>query len=73
MNYSLPSPHSFSIPAQAAVAVLVVSAGKGEFEAGFDLGGQTREHSLLVRALGVGRIIVAVNKMDVVSAGDGCG
>lgn len=35
--------------AQAEVAVLVVSARKGEFEAGFEKGGQTREHTLLIK------------------------
>jgi elongation factor 1 alpha-like protein len=52
---------------QADLALLVVDAGPGEFEAGFDRGGQTREHALLVRALGVRELIVGVNKMDVVS------
>ncbi|CAG8478337.1 9189_t:CDS:10 [Ambispora gerdemannii] len=49
---------------QADVAVLVISARKGEFETGFERGGQTREHALLVRTLGVNRLIVVVNKMD---------
>lgn len=30
-------------------ALLVVDATRGEFESGFDLGGQTREHALLVK------------------------
>ena len=38
--------------AQADVAVLVINATKGEFETGFDAGGQTREHALLARSLG---------------------
>jgi len=38
--------------AQADVAVLVVNATNGEFETGFDAGGQTREHTMLVRSLG---------------------
>ncbi|KAG8830141.1 Hsp70 suppressor, GTPase facilitates ribosomal subunit dissociation, partial [Serendipita sp. 405] len=39
-------------------------ATTGEFEAGFDKGGQTREHLLLVRSLGVQQLVVAVNKLD---------
>lgn len=34
---------------QADVALLVVDATRGEFETGFEQGGQTREHALLVR------------------------
>jgi peptide chain release factor subunit 3 len=50
--------------AMADVAALVISARKGEFEAGFRSDGQTKEHAHLVRALGVSQIIVIVNKMD---------
>lgn len=49
------------------MALLVVDAAVGEFEAGFDSGGQTREHAILVRSLGVRQLTVAVNKMDTVS------
>ncbi len=49
---------------QADAAILVVSAGTGEFEAGISATGQTREHALLAKTLGVSQIIVAVNKMD---------
>jgi len=45
----------------------VVDSSTGEFEAGFESGGQTREHALLVRSLGVTQLIVAVNKLDNVS------
>jgi elongation factor 1-alpha len=49
---------------QADVAMLVVSAKKGEFEVGVGPGGQTREHSYLAKTLGVDQIMVAINKMD---------
>ena len=49
---------------QADVAGLVISAKKGEFESGFDKQGSTREHTLLLKALGVNNLIVMVNKMD---------
>ena len=49
---------------QADSAILVINSVTGEFETGFDLGGQTREHSLLAKSLGISQLIVAVNKMD---------
>ena len=49
---------------QADVAGLVISAKQGEFEAGFDKQGSTREHTLLLKALGVNNLIIMVNKMD---------
>lgn len=49
---------------QADVAVLIVAAGTGEFEAGISKNGQTREHALLAYTLGVKQLIVGVNKMD---------
>ena len=55
---------SFSGASQADVAILVISARKGEFEAGFDRGGQTREHGLLAKTLGISRVVVVINKMD---------
>jgi len=49
---------------QADVAILVIASPAGEFEAGIDKNGQTREHALLAYTLGVKQMIVAVNKMD---------
>jgi elongation factor 1-alpha len=49
---------------QADAAILVVSAKRGEFEAGIGPGGQTREHAFLAYTLGVNQLAVAVNKMD---------
>ncbi|PWY68105.1 hypothetical protein BO94DRAFT_478553 [Aspergillus sclerotioniger CBS 115572] len=56
--------HMIGGASQADVGVLVISARKGEYETGFEKGGQTREHALLARNTGVKTLIVAVNKMD---------
>jgi len=49
---------------QADAAILVVSAKKGEYEAGMSVEGQTREHIILAKTMGLDQLIVAVNKMD---------
>uniref|UniRef100_A0A1B6IM34 Tr-type G domain-containing protein n=1 Tax=Homalodisca liturata TaxID=320908 RepID=A0A1B6IM34_9HEMI len=59
-------PNMITGAAQADVALLVVDATRGEFETGFESGGQTREHALLVRSLGVSQLCVAINKLDTV-------
>jgi len=56
--------HMIGGASQADVGVLVISARKGEYETGFEKGGQTREHALLARNTGVKKLVVAVNKMD---------
>jgi elongation factor 1-alpha len=49
---------------QADGAVLFISAKRGEYEAGTNPGGQTREHAFLAKTLGVDQVVVAINKMD---------
>lgn len=42
----------------------MISARTGEFEAGFEKNGQTREHAMLARTLGARYLLVCINKMD---------
>ena len=49
---------------QADVALLVISAAKGEFEASMSAGGITKEHLLVLKASGIEKLAVVVNKMD---------
>ena len=57
-------PNMIGGASQADIGVLVISARKGEYETGFERGGQTREHAVLAKTQGVNKLIIAVNKMD---------
>ncbi|KAK4199752.1 hypothetical protein QBC40DRAFT_281391 [Triangularia verruculosa] len=57
-------PNMIGGASQADVGILVISARKGEYETGFEKGGQTREHAMLAKTQGVNKLIVVINKMD---------
>jgi elongation factor 1-alpha len=56
---------------EADAAILVISVKPGETEASIEPGGQGREHAFLAKTLGVGQIVVALNKMDDVNWQEG--
>ncbi|XPS72930.1 hypothetical protein M3J09_005086 [Ascochyta lentis] len=58
-------PNMISGSSQADFPVLVIDSSTNSFEAG--LKGQTKEHILIARSMGMQHIIVAVNKMDTVA------
>jgi len=57
-------PNMIGGASQADIGILVISARKGEFDAGFNRGGQTREHTILAKTLGIKFLVVLINKMD---------
>ena len=57
-------PNMIAGASQADLAILVIDGNTGAFERG--LKGQTREHTLLLRSLGVQRLVIAINKLDMV-------
>lgn len=57
-------PNMIGGASQADVGILVISARKGEYETGFEKGGQTREHAMLAKTQGVNKLVVVINKMD---------
>jgi elongation factor 1 alpha-like protein len=50
----------------ADMALLIVPASIGEYESSMGEKAQTREHAILLKALGVVQIIVVINKMDTI-------
>ena len=60
-------PNAIAGVSQADVAILTIDCGIDAFESGFNLDGQTKEHTLLARSMDISTIIVAMNKMDTVN------
>ena len=48
----------------ADYALLVIDSGLNAFDAGFYKEGRTKEHALLAKTLGVSKLIVAINKLE---------
>jgi small GTP-binding protein len=57
-------PHMANGCSMADIAVVIISARKGEYEAG--LKGQTTEHVVIARGMGISTLIVVINKMDTI-------
>jgi elongation factor 1 alpha-like protein len=60
-------PNMISGATQADVALLVVPGTRGEYESSMKPDSQTREHAVLLKALGVNQIVVVVNKLEEVA------
>ena len=60
-------PNMITGAAQADCALLMVDSTVGEFETGLTDDGQTKEHTVLLRSLGVEHLVVVVNKLDMVN------
>ncbi len=59
-------PNMITGTSAADTALLVIDSNKNAFESGFFQGGQTKEHAVLARSLGVKQIIVCINKLELV-------
>ena len=57
-------PNMIAGTSAADYALLVIDSGINAFDSGFYSGGRTKEHALLAKTLGVSKIIVAINKLE---------
>ena len=60
-------PNMISGTSAADAALLVIDSGINAFDAGFYKEGQTKEHALLAKTLGVSQLIVAINKLELLN------
>ena len=59
-------PSAIAGASSADVALLVIDGAIGAFEKGFSENGQTKEHAMMAKALGISKMIVVVNKLKFV-------
>ena len=57
-------PNMIAGTSAADYALLVIDSGINAFDAGFFRNGRTKEHALLAKTLGVSKLIVAINKLE---------
>lgn len=57
-------PNMIAGTSAADAALLVIDSGTQAFDAGFYKEGQTKEHALLAKTLGINQLIVAINKLE---------
>lgn len=57
-------PNMIAGTSAADAALLVIDSGVNSFTAGFYREGQTKEHALLAKTLGVSQLIVGINKLE---------
>lgn len=58
-------PNMISGTSAADCALLIIDSNKNAFESGFFQGGQTKEHAVLAKTLGVKQLIVCINKLEI--------
>ena len=57
-------PNMIAGASAADYALLVIDSGLNAFDAGFFRDGRTKEHALLAKTLGISKLIVAINKLE---------
>ena len=57
-------PNMIAGASAADYALLVIDSGLNAFDAGFFRNGRTKEHALLAKTLGISKLIVAINKLE---------
>ncbi|GMM33952.1 ribosome dissociation factor GTPase [Saccharomycopsis crataegensis] len=59
-------PRMISGLSQADIGLLIIDANYDGFESGFSYDGQTKEHALLSYSLGMKKLVIVMNKLDMI-------